>query len=367
MGAFGRSFLEGRKALLDALAHERLTWFWANHFSVSAAKPAVTAVAGAFEREAIRPNVNGPFVDLLFAAVKHPAMLFYLDNQLSVALGTRPSPFAGRNDLPRATGLNENLAREILELHTLGVNGGYTQDDVTAFARAITGWTVGGLVHTGFRFMPERHERGPKTLLGKTYAQGGMEQGEAILRDLAAHPTTARHLATKLARHFIADDPPLPAVDRVARAFVQSGGDLPTAHAAVLECPEAWAEPLPKVKQPIEYVASVMRAIPAAREAKTEALLLALNDMGQRPYFPPSPQGWPDTASAWVGPDALWKRIEWTCALAQKAGSRIDPLMLAESGYGTTVSESTRLAVARAESRQQGLALWLASPEFQRR
>ena len=357
----------GIAATTAAPFHERLTWFWANHFSVSADKPAVFAVAGAFEREAIRPNVNGRFVDLLLAAVKHPAMILYLDNHLSVAPGFRAPEAAGRANLPRATGLNENLAREILELHTVGVNGGYTQADVTMFARAITGWTVGGLTDTGFRFAPRRHESGPKAVLGRVYAQEGMAQGEAILRDLAAQTSTAHHIATRLVRHFVADDPPPAVVDRVAHAFVDSGGDLPVVHAALVGSPEAWAQPLAKLKQPIEFVASALRAVPPAREARPEALFLALREMGQRPFFPPSPQGWPDTAAAWANADGLWKRIEWSSALAERVGTRVDPLAVAESAYGPALSGATRLAIARAESRQQGLALVLASPEFQKR
>ena len=347
--------------------HERLVWFWSNHFTVSAEKPAIFAVVGSFEREAIRPNVGRRFVDLLIASSKHPAMILYLDNNLSVKPGSKPPPIAERLNLPRATGLNENLAREILELHTLGVNGGYTQADVTTFARVLTGWTVGGMANPGFTFNAARHDEGPKTMLGKTYAQEGMAQGEAVLRDLAAHPSTAQHVATKLARHFIADDPLPAAVERIARAFRDSGGSLPAVHAALLECPEAWAAPLTKLKSPIEYVVSCLRALPAAREAKPQALFLALHEMGQRPFFAPSPQGWPDTAPAWAGADALWKRIEWAGLLAARAGSGIDPLALARESYGDAVSESTSLAIARAESRQQGLALWLASPEFQRR
>jgi len=346
---------------------ERLVWFWANHFTVSAEKPVIFAVVGTFEREAIRPNVGGRFVDMLLASSKHPAMILYLDNNLSVKPGSKPPPIAERLNLPRATGLNENLAREVLELHTLGVNGGYTQADVTTFARVLTGWTVGGLMNPGFTFVAARHDAGPRTILGKTYAQEGMAQGEAVLRDLAAHPSTAMHVATKLARHFIADEPPPAAVERIARAFRDSGGHLPSVHAALLECPEAWEAPLAKLKSPIEYVVSCLRALPAARQADSRALFLALHEMGQRPYFAPSPQGWPDASQAWAGADALWKRIEWSGILAARAGSGIDPGVLAQESYGDAVSEPTRLAIARAESRQQGLALWLASPEFQRR
>ena len=346
---------------------ERLAWFWANHFTVSAEKPLVFAVVGSFEREAIRPHVTGRFADMLLAASRHPAMLMYLDNHLSVRKGWVPQRPSRSAAFPSPTGLNENLAREILELHTLGVNGGYTQADVTEFARVLTGWTVGPTPSPGFRFDPERHEPGQRNLLGRTYAEAGLEQGEAVLRDLAAHPATATHLATKLARHFIADEPPPGAVARIARAFRDSAGHLPSVHGALLDCPEAWEHPLAKLKSPIEYVVSCLRALPALRAMRPQALFFTLRGMGQRPFFAPSPQGWPDSAPAWTGGDALWKRIEWAGILAARVGSGIDPSRLADESYGPALGEGTRRAIARAESRQQGLALWLASPEFQRR
>ena len=370
---FGPGLMKEVGARLSASAstpspfHERLALFWANHFTVSAEKPVIFALVGAFEREAIRPHVGGNFADLLMAATKHPAMILYLDNNLSVRPGFKAPAPANAPNAPRPNGVNENLAREILELHTLGVNGGYTQHDVTAFARALTGWTVGGPNNPGFTFLRNRHDAGPKTILGKAYAEEGIAQGEAVLRDLVAHPATATHVATKLARHFIADEPPPGAIERIANAFRQSGGHLPAVYAALLESPEAWTAPLAKLKSPIEYIVSCLRAIPGAREAKPEALFFTLREMGQRPFFAPSPQGWPDTAAAWAGADGLWKRIEWAGALAARAGSRIDPLALARETYGEALSEATQLAIARAETRQQGLALWLASPEFQRR
>ena len=353
-------------ATTEAPFQERLALFWANHFTVSAEKPVIFAVVGSFEREAIRPHVGGYFVDLLMATTKHPAMILYLDNNLSVKPGFQAPPAANPN-FPRPSGLNENLAREILELHTLGVNGGYSQADVTTFARVLTGWTVGGPANPGFAFVGRRHDAGSKTILGRTYPDEGIAQGEAVLRDLAAHPATAQHIATKLVRHFIADEPPANAVERIARSFRESGGHLPTVYAALLESPEAWNAPLAKLKSPIEYIVSCLRAIPEAREAKPQALFFTLREMGQRPFFAPSPQGWPDTSAAWAGADGLWKRIEWAGTLAARTGSRIDPLVLAQQSYGDALTEPTRIAISRAESRQQGLALWLASPEFQRR
>jgi uncharacterized protein (DUF1800 family) len=353
---------------------ERLVWFWANHFTVSAEKALVFALAGSFEREAIRPHVTGRFADMLLAATRHPAMILYLDNHLSVRRGWQARGRRSRSTaFPAPTGLNENLAREILELHTLGVNGGYTQADVIELARVLTGWTVRPTMFDlddespGFVFDPERHVPGPRSLIGTRYAQDGSEQGGAVLRDLARHPATATHVATKLARHFIADEPPPQAVARIARAFRDSDGHLPAVYAALLDCAEAWQQPLAKLKSPIEYVVSCLRAVPGLRVADPRRLYATLRGMGQRPFFAPSPQGWPDTAAAWAGGDALWKRIEWAGILASRLGSRLDPLRLAAETYGPAVGEATRRAVERAESRQQGMALWLASPEFQRR
>jgi len=362
-------------AATPAPFRERLVWFWSNHFTVSAEKALVFALTGSFEREAIRPHVSGRFADMLLAATRHPAMILYLDNHLSVRKGWQAHGLRSSRStaFPPPVGLNENLAREILELHTLGVNGGYTQGDVTEFARVITGWTVRPTMFDleqaspGFLFDPARHEPGPRTLLGGTYSQDGVTQGEAVLRDLAARPATALHIATKLARHFIADAPAPAAVARIALAFRDSEGHLPAVYAALLDCAEAWKQPLAKLKTPIEYVVSCLRALPALRAAQPQALYAVLRGMGQRPFFAPSPQGWPDTAQAWAGGDALWKRIEWAGILAARLGSGVDPVRLAAESYGVAMGDGTRRAIERAESRQQGLALWLASPEFQRR
>src|SRR5262252_798402 len=230
---------------------ERLVHFWSNHFCVSAAKGGfVRACAGSFEREAIRPHVLGRFTDMLKAVESHPAMLFYLDNAQSFG----PQSPAGQR---RQRGLNENLAREILELHTLGVNGGYTQADVTALARIITGWTFAGregrIGEPGtFVFFALAHEPGDHELLGKTYPAGGMEQGESVLADLARHPATARHVATKLARHFVADEPPATLVDRLAKVFRDSDGDLKALAAALIDADEAWSVALAKMRTPEE-------------------------------------------------------------------------------------------------------------------
>ena len=229
---------------------ERLVHFWSNHFAVSADKGVVYGLAGSLENEAIRPHVAGRFVDLLTAVEQHPAMIAFLDNQYSVGADSTAARFASRfasrsnsedtGKPKRQFGINENLAREILELHTLGVNGGYSQTDVTSFAQIITGWSIGGGkgrlaggVPGRFYFRDNLHEPGPKVFLGKTYTEQGQRQGEAVLADLARRPETANFIATKLVRHFIADDPPPAAVDRVARAFLKSGGDLPQVYAAL--------------------------------------------------------------------------------------------------------------------------------------
>ena len=352
--------------------HERLVHFWSNHFAVSADKPPLPALAGLYENEAIRPNIGGSFADLLIAAESHPAMIVYLDNQRSVGPGSRLGLRAARRR-GQAVGLNENLAREILELHTLGVDGGYDQEDVRSLAKVITGWSVGGgrgRIREGtpgeFAFRSAIHEPGAQTLLGRKYDQEGMDQGIAVFRDLAIHPSTARFVATKLARHFIADDPPQSAIDRIAGRFLDTGGDLPAVHRSVVECAEAWQTPLTKYKSPQDYVISAFRAFDRVPN-DGRFVVGALDTMGQTPFRPGSPAGWGDTADAWAGADALYKRIEWADAVGRLAGNRANPSALAESLLGPVLGEHTRTAIARAESGDQGLTLFLVSPEFQRR
>lgn len=350
----------------DASFQERLVRFWANHFTVSLQNKIVVApVAGAYMREAIRPRIMGSFKDLLLAAEQHPAMLLYLDNAQSVG----PNSFAGQR---LDKGLNENLAREILELHTLGVDGGYTQSDVTRFAKVITGWTVprpGGRMQGEpgeFHFEPRIHEPGAQTILGRRYAEGGVEQGEAVLRDLAANPATHRHLATKLVRHFIADDPPKDSVARVAAVFGKKDGDLPSVYRALIAEEAAWQTPLAKVKSPEEFLFSTLRGL-GLTDLGRYKLLEALSVLGERPFFAPSPQGWPDDASSWAGPDAIKTRLEYAGQVSARAGTSFDARALASSMMGDIVSQRTKDALARAASPAQGLTLLLMSPEFQRR
>jgi uncharacterized protein (DUF1800 family) len=351
---------------------ERLTQFWTNHFAVSIDKVAVLGVAGTLEREAIRPHVLGNFTDLLLAVEQHPAMLLYLDNHLSVGPSSRAAKILSRRRTDRQVGINENLAREILELHTLGVNGGYTQKDVTTFAEVITGWSIGGegRLKKGepgkFVFRPEVHEPGAKTVLGKTYRQDDVAQGEAVLRDVAAKPATARFIATKLARHFIADDPPPAAVARIEKAFAKSRGDLPTVYRALIDAPESWEEPLAKYKTPSDYIVSTFRGLSLPVQGRQSGLN-AFELLGQRTYSPGSPASWPDRSADWDGASALMKRIEWADAVGQRVGAKSNAADLAPNLLGETLSADTRTAIARAASGAQAVTLLLTAPEFLRR
>ncbi|MBT8078469.1 MAG: DUF1800 domain-containing protein [Gammaproteobacteria bacterium] len=362
-------------AATDFPFHERLVHFWSNHFAVSADKPPVTAVAGSFENEAIRPHLHGSFAELLVAAEQHPSMILYLDNQRSIGPDSRIGKRANRRRGDREIGLNENLAREILELHTLGVDGGYTQDDVTTFAKVITGWSIGGADPRGrmaegtpgeFEFRENIHEPGAHRIMGKKYEDRGVRQGEAVLHDLALHPATAKHIATKLARHFVADDPPPQLVESIASAYMESGGDLPTVHAALVNADESWQHTLAKYKTPQDLVVSTFRAFDRVPD-DGKLIVGALDTMGHTPYRPGSPAGWPDTAAAWGGADSLYKRIEWSNTVARFVGPLVNPLTLGEDVLGPALGSRTRQAISRAASVMQGMTLLLASPEFQRR
>jgi uncharacterized protein (DUF1800 family) len=352
---------------------ERLTQFWTNHFAVSIDKIAVLGLAGTLEREAVRPHVLGNFADLLLAVEQHPAMLLYLDNHLSVGPNSRAARLLARRQTERQVGINENLAREILELHTLGVDGGYTQKDVTTFAEVITGWSIGGNVGSlergepgKFMYRAEVHEPGAKTVLGKSYSQEGVEQGVAVLRDVAAKRATAQFIATKLARHFIADDPPAAAVTRIEKAFVRSRGDLPSVYRALVDSPEAWQQPLAKYKTPNDYIVSTFRGLALPVQGRQSGLA-AFELLGQRTYSPGSPAGWPDRGADWDGASALMKRIEWADAVGQRVGARANAAELGPALLGETLNADTRAAITRAASGAQALTLLLTSPEFLRR
>jgi uncharacterized protein (DUF1800 family) len=357
---------------------ERLVHFWTNHFAISADKGAIFGVAGTVENEAIRPNVNGRFVDMLTAVEQHPAMLAFLDNQYSAGADSSAAQWAERRAAVavaprRPFGINENLAREILELHTLGVHGGYTQHDVTSFAQIITGWSIGGgggRLAGGdpgrFFFRDNLHEPGAKTFLGKRYPEAGQAQGEAVLQDLARHPATARFIATKLARHFVADDPPPITVDRIARAFLESDGDLPQVYAALIAAPEAWEANARKFKTPEDFVFSTWRALDSVPN-RPEEVVRSFDFLGQRQYTPGSPAGWPDTAKGWDGSDALMHRVLWSSQVAGRYERGMNPLAVAAAALGGYARRETLTALRRAVSGSQALALLLMSPEFQRR
>ncbi len=343
--------------------HERLVRFWSNHFTVSATDAATSFVAGAYEREAIRPNILGSFADLALAAILHPAMLVYLDNWQSIGPGSR----GGRGG---RRGLNENLAREAMELHTVTPAAGYTQDDVTEFARALTGWTVGnrriGQDRRGeVLFSNLIHEPGARTVLGRRYGGDGADQATAIIRDLAARPETGRNIGFKLARHFIADNPPTDLVVRLERTFLDTGGDLMALYSALIAAPEAWRPEAEKVKTPDELLTSTARLL-GLRAAFAGDPRGVFESLAQRPLAAPSPKGWPDEAAAWIGPDALSKRIEWANRVAERAPT-VDARERLEVGLGPRIAADTMIAVARAESGRQALAIALLSPDFQRR
>ncbi|HEV2628736.1 MAG TPA: DUF1800 domain-containing protein [Pseudolabrys sp.] len=342
---------------------ERLTWFWSNHFCVSADKGLVRSLCGAYEREAIRPHVLGKFANMLIAAETHPAMLLYLDNARSFG----PDSIAGAR---QHKGLNENLGREIMELHTLGVRSGYTQADVTSFAKVITGWSVypprrfperGG----EFWFNERMHEPGAQTVLGKSYAQDGFAQGRAVLEMLAHHPATAKHIATKLARHFVADNPPPDLVDRLARRFHDTGGDLMQVTQTLVTAPESWQAPRTKLKKPGEWMMAAMRAS-GLQIRDVRRLVNTQNLLGEPLWRPPAPKGFSDDSAAWI--DGLAERLDIANQTARLVGNDgSEPDAMVDAVLGPLASAETRQTVRRAESRPQALALLLMSPEFQRR
>ncbi|MFB6447521.1 DUF1800 domain-containing protein [Bradyrhizobium tunisiense] len=354
-----------RATLAECGFTERLVVFWSNHFCISASKGELARIwAGAFEREAIRPHVLGRFADMLKAVEQHPAMLFFLDNQQSLG----PDSRAGQN---RKRGLNENLAREIMELHTLGVGGGYTQDDVTSLARIITGWTFAGRqgqlgAPGSFVFNSNAHQPGPQMLLGKTYEPTGLAQGEAALADIARHPSTANFIAAKFVRQFVADDPPPALVARLRDVFVKTDGDLKALAMALVDSEEAWQAPLTKMRSPYEFLVASGRLLARVPEDPSR-YLNGLNLLGQPLWSPAGPNGFPDTNAAWAAPEGMKLRLDIAAQIGSRLGSNIDPLDLLEFAAADAASIETRRAVERAESRQQALALLLMSPEMQRR
>jgi uncharacterized protein (DUF1800 family) len=358
--------------------HETMVDFWANHFSVFVRKGMEAIFLPSYERDVLRPYALGRFGDLLHATARHPAMLFYLDNWRSAApqsAGSSVFPsFQGPARRQRPEGLNENYARELLELHTLGVDGGYTQHDVESVARVFTGWTIDRPRRApAFRFAPAWHDTSPKLVLGEAIAGGqGVEEGEALLSRLAAHPSTAEHLARKLARRFLADDPPRAAVERTARRFLTSKGDVrATLHALLLDGNELFESPPGKVKSPFELVVSALRAT-GVRPQRPRAALVPLMKLGDVPYLAPTPAGYPDTAERWIDPGAALERTRFMFALASGRAPGLsapsDAALSAPEALLATLSESTRRALdTEGLLPAERLGLALASPEFQLR
>jgi uncharacterized protein (DUF1800 family) len=355
-----RRTIEARSGIV-----ERLVALWSNHFCISANKSGFGRVtAGAFEREAIRPFVLGRFVDMLKAVESHPAMLHFLDNAQSIGPNSRAGQHGKR-------GLNENLAREIMELHTLGVHGGYSQADVTSLAHILTGWTsVGAEGREGepgtFIFNANAHEPGAHSLLGKLYPEGGFDQGETALEDLARQPATASFVVGKFVRHFIADEPQAGLVADLVKIFRATDGDLKALTVALIESDAAWSAPMAKMRSPYEFLIAINRGLGHVPDDPGQ-ILGPLNTMGTPLWAPPGPNGYPDTVAAWAAPEGMKLRLDFAADLASKLKDPPNPSDLLEALCGPAASAETRQAVARAESKPQGLALLFMSPEFQRR
>ena len=356
-------FRADTRAALDFLAQtadpfrERLVWFWANHFTVALKPILLGGVVHAYVREAIRPHVTGRFENMLMAVMRHPAMLFYLNNATSIG---PHSPSGQRSK----RGLNENLARECLELHTVTPASGYTQADVTEFARVLTGWSIESeSTAPGFVFRPGAHEPGTKTVMGRNWP-AGEEGGKALLHWLGTHPSTYRSLATKLVRHFVADQPPEADVQRIAGVLQQTGGDLKAAALAVTRLESAW-KPLAKLRSPFDYVVAVMRALDLPGERRGN-LNEAMTSLSQGLFNAPLPNGWPDTAADWTGPEEMMRRVDWAFGVAGRSAG-IDPVRVARDALGPLLPADTHEAIARAGSHREAMTLLLAAPEFQRR
>jgi uncharacterized protein (DUF1800 family) len=432
-----------RAATSERQLQEVLVDFWFNHFNVFVGKGQVRLYLTEYERDAIRPHVLGKFRDLLGAVAHSPAMLFYLDNWQSSGSNAAPAmnpaiqqrlnnprlPAAQRDQMMKrlqqlqgqqARGLNENYGREIMELHTLGVDGGYTQQDVTELARILTGWTIdrpqqGG----GFMFRPQMHDNGTKTFLGQTFHGSGESEGERALDILASHPNTAHHIAFELAQRFVADDPPAALVDRAAKTFLDTKGDLREVVRTIITAPEFYADAAyrAKVKTPLEFVVSAVRAT-GATVVNPQPMVAAMRNLGMPLYGCQPPTGYSMTADAWVNTGALLNRMNFAVQLVSQGGRvqpqvnargeapkgraaqagplgaaagrgrallaargpmQVDMASLAPDTSAATrdhlidvllsgrVSDATRQTLARAETPQNLVALALGSPEFQHR
>jgi uncharacterized protein (DUF1800 family) len=335
---------------------ERLVWFWTNHFVVSLKRRQCAAVAAAFVEEAIRPHVTGRFSDMVLAVMRHPAMLLYLDNANSFG---PDSPLGQRTH----RGLNENLARECMELHTVSPLAGYSQADVTSFAKILTGWSIELKADPpGFRYRPFAHEPGVQTVLGQQFS-ADEAGGVAALAFLADHPATRRFLATKLVCHFVADDPPPAAVRTIESVLRDTNGNLGAASAALVRLDAAW-QPGTKLRTPMEYVIASVRSLDVAPDQVPMVGILA--GLGQPLWTAPAPNGWPDQAADWAAPEVMLRRIDWASGFAGRIGER-DVLEVADTTMGPLLRPETSDAIRHAGSRREAMTLLLTSPEFQRR
>ena len=366
---FGQMLL--RRALGEDGMRERLMAFWADHFTAQGRDIISRTVQIIYVEEAIRPHVSGRFADMLKAAITHPLMLIYLDQHRSIG----PNSRAAKRKPEKKRGLNENLARELLELHTLGVGGPYTQDDVRQLAELLTGLRF--TVEDGFVFAPARAEPGAETILGKSY--GGdtpaLSDIHAVLEDLAAHPATARHLAQKLAVHFVSDTPDPALVDAMAARYRDTGGDLHEVYAAMLDHPAAWDFTRRNVKQPIDFMGSSLRALDISphhvqrvRPGKILVnLVTPLTLMGQQWARAPGPDGWPEEDAQWITPQRLAARLQWAMDVPFRLRRVLpDPRDFVGTALGRNAPEAVRFAASAAENRAEGVGLVLASPAFQR-
>jgi uncharacterized protein (DUF1800 family) len=338
----------------------RLVDFFSNHFSVSASGQIMRALAPTLENEGIAPNISGYFSEMLVAVESHPAMLIYLNNEQSVG----PNSKFGQRAKGKK-GLNENLAREILELHTLGVDAGYDQSDVTELARAITGWGVDNNAkkNAGFTFRAGFHEPGKRQVFGRSYKSGGVEQGIAILKDLAEDPKTAEHVSRKLVTHFVSDQAPQEIVDQMVSIWASTKGYLPKVIEAMMLHPLSWSETPEKFKTPREFMISTCKACDIKRLRPD--FIKSLTILGQKPFSAGSPAGYKDTQEYWAGPRAMMGRIEWAEHVSKFA--KLAPMEIATGALGPQLNKLTQLQISRAESKQQAVTLFLMSPEFQKR
>lgn len=339
----------------------RLFDFFSNHFSVTSNGQLLAGLSATLEREAIAPNQLGHFSDLLLAAVKHPAMIIYLNNEKSIGPNSKQSK-------KNKKGLNENLAREILELHTLGVDGPYNQNDVVELAKGITGWSVSNprkSKESGFTFRANTHEPGSRVFMGKRYAQTGIAQGEAMLKDLAIHPATAKHVCYKLAHHFVSETPSPVLLKSMVSTWHKTQGNIKAVLTDMFNSNEAWLAAPQKYKTPREFVISTLRAL-GSIDVKDNMLFASVTGLGQQPFNAGSPAGYSDNQNDWLGANALMSRIDWAIKAASfNQNANAEKIMNLSLNLGT--DNHTYLSVVRAESRQQAIALLLLSPEFQRR